>query len=177
MTSRIFNFVFSLLVSVLVSVNVSAQTSSSPLQAHVGQSLSQLQTPTVENYLNCVAQLQRVETMYPDSILPKYQIALQSLIFAVQFPSDEQAGNMLQLAEKKIAKLQGMSGVDPSDLHTLQGFYYTDLIVRNPSLGATYYRDALDHFDQALRLNPDNQLAKSLQEQFQTNMRAAMGEN
>ena len=176
MTSRISNFVFALLASVLVSVNVFAQTSDSQMQALVGQSLSKLQPPTAENFSQCIAQLQRVEAMYPDSILPKYQIALQSLIFAVQFPGDEQAGNMLQQAEKQIANLQGMSGVDASDLHTLQGFYYTDLIVRNPALGATYYRDALDHFEAALRLNPDNHLAKSLQEQFLSGMRAATGE-
>ncbi len=175
MTSRISNFVIALLASVLVSVNVYAQTSDSQMQMLVGQSLSQLQTPTAENFSQCIAQLQRVEAMYPDSILPKYQVALQSLIFVVQFPAEEQAGNLLQQAEHYISSLKSMPGVDASDLHTLQGFYYTDLIVRNPAMGAAYYRDALDHFEQALRLNPGNQLAKSLQEQFQMNMRAAMG--
>lgn len=173
MTSRISNFVFALFASVLVSVNVFAQTSDSSMQALVGQSLSTLRNPTAENYVQCLAQLQRVEAMYPDSILPKYQIALQSLVFVIQHPNEEQSPKILQQAEKYISSLKIMSGVDASDLHTLQGFYYTDLIVTNPAMGAAYYRDALDHFDHALRLNPGNQLAKNLQEQFLANMRAA----
>jgi tetratricopeptide (TPR) repeat protein len=171
MTSQISNRVIALLFSALLSVqSFMAQTSS--MEALVGQSLSQLQNPTAESYVNCVAQLQRVEAMYPDSVLPTYQLALQSLVFVVQYPADEQAERMLHEAEQRIARLKEMQDVDPSDLHTLQGFYYTDLIVRNPALGATYYRDALEHFDKALRLNPDNLLAKQLQEKFIANMTA-----
>lgn len=169
MTSQISNRVIALLFSALLSVqSFMAQTSS--MESLVGQSLSQLQNPTAESYINCVAQLQRVEAMYPDSVLPKYQLALQSLVFVVQNPADPQASSMLKLAEQRIRSLESMPAVDASNLHTLQGFYYTAVIVQTPSLAPTCYRDALDHFEKALQLNPDNALARNLQAQFMANM-------
>lgn len=60
-----------------------------------------------------------------------------------------------------------------SDLATLHGFYYTALIVMNPQQnGPRYYRQALDNFDEALKLNPDNAMARQLQEQFNLGMGA-----
>ena len=180
MKSQISKTIVALMFSALVNVNLSyviagendpvGPMPASQMQALVGQSLSLLQEPSAEHYIECVARLQRVEAMYPDSVLPTYQLVLQSLVFVVQYPADEQAERILHEAEQRIARLKEMQDVDPSDLHTLQGFYYTDLIVRNPALGATYFRDALGHFDKALRLNPDNGLAKQLQAQFMANM-------
>ena len=44
---------------------------------------SHAQQQSADDMLNLVAKLQRLEAMQPDSIGPKYQLALQSLNFAV----------------------------------------------------------------------------------------------
>ena len=44
------------------------------------------QQPTQADMLNNVAKLKRIEAMQPDSIQPKYQLALQSLSFSVTYP-------------------------------------------------------------------------------------------
>ena len=56
------------------------------MQALIGQSLSKLQQPTPQAFLTCIAEMKRIEAMFPDSIQPKYQLALQSLNFAVMNP-------------------------------------------------------------------------------------------
>ena len=64
----------------MASVSINAQqTNGLPMQALIGQSLSKIQQPTPEGMLNCIAELKRIDTMFPDSIQPKYQLALQSL--------------------------------------------------------------------------------------------------
>ncbi len=61
--------------------------------ALIGQSLSKLQQPTPENFLNCVAEMKRIDDMFPDSIQPKFQMALQSLNFSVMNPHAPETGN------------------------------------------------------------------------------------
>ena len=174
MTSQISNRVIALLFSALLSVqSFMAQTSS--MEALVGQSLSQLQNPTTESYVNCVAQLQRVEAIYPDSVLPKYQLALQSLNFAVMNPQAEQTEGLLAEAEQTIAALAELPAADLSDVCTLRGFLYMDRIVQDPARnGQRFYLDVIQNFEKALKANPDNALAKQLQEKFNEGMAQAM---
>jgi hypothetical protein len=154
----------------MASVNIQAQQSD--MQALIGQSLSKLEQPTPEAFLNCIAEMKRIDVMFPDSIQPKYQMALQSLNFSVMNPQAPQTENLLAETEQTIAKLEQMKNSDQSDICTLRGFLYMVRIVQNPAQnGQRYYIDVMQNYEKALKLNPDNQLAKDLQQKFYEGMR------
>jgi tetratricopeptide (TPR) repeat protein len=126
-----------------------------------------------EDLLNSIAQLKRMEAMYPDQVEPKYQRTLQTLNYAVMNPQDSRTEALLAEASQAITELE--SQLDASDLYTLKGFYYMDLIVKDPAQnGRLYYLDVMQYFEKALKLNPDNALAKDLQQKFLAGMTAAM---
>ncbi len=128
--------------------------------------------------LNQLAQLKRIEAMQPDSIGPKYQLALQSLNFAVMNPHAAQTDNVLAQAEQTIGQMEKMKGMDQSDLCTLKGFLLMVRIVQNPAQnGQRYYLDVMQNYEKALKLNPDNTLARQLQEKFLEGMKQATGPN
>ena len=60
------------------------------------------QQPSADDMLNLVARLQRLEAMQPDSVGPKYQLALQSLNYAVMNPHAPQTENVLAQAVETI---------------------------------------------------------------------------
>ena len=153
-------------------INIHAQENQ--VQGLIGQSLSKVQQPTPEALLNCIAELKRIDAMFPDSIQPKYQMALQSLNYSVMNPHAAQTENILADAEQTIGQLGKMKNADPSDLCTLNGFLYMVRIVQNPSQnGQRYYLDVMQNFEKALKLNPENQLAKALQQKFSEGMQQA----
>ena len=154
----------------MASVNIQAQQSD--MQALIGQSLSKLEQPTPEAFLNCIAEMKRIDVMFPDSIQPNYQMALQSLNFSVMNPQAPQTENLLAETEQTIAKLEQMKNSDQSDICTLRGFLYMVRIVQNPAQnGQRYYIDVMQNYEKALKLKPDNQLAKDLQQKFYEGMR------
>ena len=153
------------------SVRIHAQEPSQ-MQALIGQSLSKLRQPTPEAFLNCVAELKRIDAMFPDSIQPKYQMALQSLNFSVMNPHAEQTENLLTEAGQTINIMEQMKDADPSDVCTLRGFLYMVRIVQNPAQnGQRYYLDVMQNYEKALKLNPNNKLAKQLQQKFNEGMK------
>jgi tetratricopeptide (TPR) repeat protein len=164
-----------IVLSLMATVSISAQQQPS-MQALIGQSLSRLQHPTPEAFLKSIAELKRIDAIYPDSILPKYQMALQSLNFAVMNPHAEQTESVLAEAAQTIAQLEKMKAADPSDVCTLKGFLSMVRIVQNPAQnGQRYYLDVLQNYEKALKLNPDNALAKALQQKFLDGMKQATG--
>ena len=88
------------------SVVIYAQQST--MQGLIGQSLAKLQQPTSESILNCIAEMKRIDDMFPDSIQPKFQIALQSLNYSVMNPHAPQTENLLKETEETIAKMENM---------------------------------------------------------------------
>ena len=166
--------VFVIAFFMMASVSIHAQQSD--MQALIGQSLSKLQQPTPEAFLNCIAEMKRIDTMFPDSIQPKYQMALQSLTFSVMNPHAPQTENLLAEAEQTIAKMEQMKNSDQSDVCTLRGFLYMVRIVQNPTQnGQRYYIDVMQNYEKALQLNQDNLLAKELQQKFFEGMRQQTG--
>ena len=134
------------------------------------------QQPTQEDMLNNVAKLKRIEAMQPDSIQPKYQLALQSLSFAITYPHAPQTDNMIAEAEQAITKMEQIKHADQSDICTLRGFLYMVRIVQNPAQnGQRYYLDVMQNYEKALKLNPNNQLAKQLQQKFFEGMKQQTG--
>ena len=147
------------------------------MQSLIRQSLSKIEQPTPEAVLNCVAELKRIDAMFPDSIQPKYLMAVQSLNFSVMNPHAPQAENMLAEAEQAISQMEKMKNADPSDICTLRGFLYMVRIVQDPvNNGQRYYLDVMQYYEKALKLNPNNQLAKQLQQQFLDGMKQATGQ-
>lgn len=172
MTFQIFKLrVLAIALGLMATISVNAQESV-PMQALIGQSLRSLQQPTPENFLNCIAQLKRIDAMFPDSIQPKYQSALQSLNFSVMNPHAEQTGNLLAEAEQTITQMEKMKNADQSDICTLRGFLYMVRIVQDPAQnGQRYYLTVMQNYEKALRLNPDNALAQQLQQKFMEGMK------
>ena len=152
------------------------QAQQADMQALIGQSLSKLQQPTPEALLNCMAELKRIDAMFPDSIQPKYQMALQSLNYSVMNPQAPQTENLLDEAEQAITTLEQMKNASQSDVCTLRGFLLMARIVQNPSQnGQRYYLDVMQNYEKALKLNPDNQLAKQLLQKFIEGMKQQTG--
>jgi hypothetical protein len=120
--------------------------------------------------------MKRIDAMFPDSIQPKHQIALQSLNFSVMNPHAPQTESLLTEAEQTIAKIEQMNGADQSDICTLRGYLYMVRIVQNPAQnGQRYYIDVMQNYEKALKLNPDNLLAKQLQQKFFEGMKQVTG--
>ena len=141
------------------------------MEALLGQSLSKLQGNDPEAIVNCIAELKRIEAMYPDSEAPKFYIALQSLNYAVMNPHADRTENLMAEAEERIQQLSEIKDADPSNLCTLKGFLYMVRIVQDPAqTGRKYYLDVMQNYEKALKLNPDNELAKQLQQKFQEGM-------
>ena len=174
MTSQIFkSCVLAIALFLMAPVSINAQQM--PMQGLVGQSLSKLQQDQPETILNCIAELKRIETMFPDSVLPKYHMALQSLSYAVTNPQATQTENLLTEAAQTIDQMEQMAGTDLSDVCTLRGFLYMVRIVQDPAQnGQRYYIDVMTNYEKALKLNPDNALAQQLQQKFREGMQSAM---
>lgn len=176
MTSPTFKHrVLAIVLSFMAAAGI-CRAQESQMDALIGSSLSKLRQPTPEAFLNCVAELKRIDAMYPDSTAPKYQIALQSLNFSVMNPQAEQTGALLAEAGQTIDKMERMEGADLSDVCALRGFLYMVCIVQDPARnGQRYYLDVMQNFEKALKINPDNELARQLQQRFNEGMKQARG--
>ena len=171
------NCVIAIALCMMAGVSIKAQEPSQ-MQALIGRSLGKLQQQTPDAHLNCIAELKRVEAMFPDSIQPKYQMALQSLSFSVSNPKAEQTENLLKEAEQTIDKMEQMKGADQSDVCTLRGFLYMVRIVQDPAVnGQRYYMNVMQNYEKALKINPNNQLAQQLQQKFFEGMKQTTGSN
>lgn len=127
-----------------------------------------------QSVLENLSKLKRWEAMCPDSVQPKMQMVLVSLNYAVQNPQDAHVDDLLKEAEENIEKMKLVKGVAQSDIYTLTGFLYMVRIVQNPAQnGQRYYLEVMEDFEKALKLNPNNELAKVLQQKFFEGMRQA----
>ena len=174
MTFQIFKLrVLAIALSMMATISVNAQEPAQ-MQALIGQSLSKINPSKPETMLNSIAELKRVDAMFPDSIQPKYQMALQSLNFSVMNPHAEQTENLLADAEQTINQLE-QKDANLSDVCTLRGILYMVRIVQDPAQnGQRYYMNVMQNYEKALKINPDNQLAKQLQQKFMEGMKQAV---
>lgn len=170
MTSRIFKPM--ILAIVLMAAAAGLCRAQEPtMEALLGETLSKLQDSGPEAILNCIAELKRIDAMFPDEDTPKFYIALQSLNYAVMNPHDDRTESLVAEAEEKIKQMLDLKEVNESNLCTLKGFLYMVRIVQDPAQnGRKYYLDVMQNYEKALKLNPDNELAKQLQQKFQEGM-------
>lgn len=187
MKSLIFNFVAAALTAFPVAI--SAQTVSDSVQKEtammqkevtnksemeriIDRSISKVKQEEPETALTCIAEMERITAIYPDSVAPKMHIAQQCLSYAICQPQAKQAGEMIEKARQAIAAIEKMPAADVSDLCMLRGFLYTTIIVQDPMKnGPQYYRDVIENFEKALKVNPDNKLARELYERFKEGIR------
>ena len=162
MTSQTFNNrILAIVFFLMATVSINAQQTA-PMRALIGQSLSKMQQSDPQSVLNAIAELKRIDAMFPDSIQPKYQIALQSLVYAVSNPKAESTNNLVAETEQTINKLGDMKQMDQSDLFTLRGFLDMVRIVQNPAQnGQRYYLSVMENFDKALKSIPITLLPSS----------------
>lgn len=184
MKSLIFKFVAAALTAFPVAI--SAQTVSDSVQKEttmmhksemermIERSISKVKQEEPETALTCIAEMERIAAIYPDSVAPKMHIAQQCLSYAICQPQAKQAREMIEKARQAIAAIEKMPAADVSDLCMLRGFLYTTIIVQDPMKnGPQYYRDVIENFEKALKVNPDNKLARELYERFKEGMRGA----
>ena len=92
-------------------------------------------------------------------------------------PHAPQTDRLLTEIEQTITKMEQMKKADQSDICTLRGFLYMVRIVQNPAQnGQRYYIDVMQNYEKALKLNPNNQLAKQLQQKFFEGMQQQTGQ-
>lgn len=152
-----------IVIMMLSAIVANAQATADSLQAQKQQ------------LLQGIAMQERMAAMQPDSVAPVYQQTLMCLNYAVMFPQDQPTAGLLDKANALIGKMGKMKKADKSDVATLKGFYYTCLIVQNPTQnGIRYYQDVISYLDEALRLNPNNELAQMLKARFYEGMKKAM---
>ena len=147
--------------------------------AQMGQLIDQMVTSIDRSqpqaFLEGIAGLKRLEAMYPDAVAPKFYTTLEILNFSVLNPHAEQTDAMLDEVGRRIAELEARKDMDQSDLNTLKGFLYMVRIVQDPAQnGRRYYLDVMKYYDKALKLNPENELARGLQEKFLDGMNQSM---
>lgn len=172
MTSRTFKARLLTVVLALVAAFPFCHAQDTPMAALVGESLSKLRPDSpAEAYITCIAELKRIDAMYPGNAAPQYCIALESLNYAVMNPQAEGTEHFIAEASEAITRLEELPEADPSDLHTLKGFLYMVRIVQDPANnGRRYYLDVMDSFEKALQLNPENETARLLQQKFREGM-------
>ncbi|MBR4688574.1 MAG: hypothetical protein IKP01_09680, partial [Bacteroidales bacterium] len=153
MTSRIFKPM--ILAIVLMAAAAGLCRAQEPtMEALLGQTLSKLQDSGPEAILNCIAELKRIDAMFPDEDTPKFYIALQSLNYAVMNPHDDRTESLVAEAEEKINQMLDLKEVNESNLCTLKGFLYMVRIVQDPAQnGRKYYLDVMENYEKALKLN------------------------
>ena len=79
--------------------------------------------------------------------------------------------NRYCLGRLQTQKMDALEGADESDVYTMKGFFYMVRIVQDPvKNGPKHYLEVMRDFEKALKLNPDNSLAKQLQEKFNEGM-------
>jgi hypothetical protein len=166
MTSRIFNLIL-LAVALTVATPCVSNAQDAQMGQLIGQSMAKVDASDPATFLTCISELKRIDAMYPEAAAPKYYAALQSLNYSVLNPHAEATEGLLADAATLIAALEKCKDADASNLHTLKGFLYMVRIVQDPAQnGRRYYLDVMANYEKALKINPDNELARDLQQKF-----------
>ena len=166
MTSRIFNLSLLAIVLMVATPRVS-NAQDARMGQLIGQSMAKVDPSEPATFLTCISELKRIDAMYPEAAAPKYYAALQSLNYSVLNPHAEATEGLLTDAAALIDGLEKCKDADQSDLYTLKGFLYMVRIVQDPAQnGRRYYLDVMANYEKALKINPENALARDLQSKF-----------
>ena len=164
-----------LVVALMTATSLFCNAQDAQMGQLIDQMVTSIDRSQPQAFLEGIAGLKRLEAMYPDAVAPKFYTTLEILNFSVLNPHAEQTEAVMEDAGQLIQELEKRPATDQSDLNTLKGFFYMVRIVQDPAKnGARYYQDVIKYYEKALKINPENGLAKALQQQFLDGMNKAM---
>ena len=163
------------IVAFMCATNVNAQNQNQ-FDAQLETTLRNVNSDEAASIIKGMDDLKHLALQYPDAWLPTYYQALSVLQYAVRFPHDNHSSSFLEAAKTGIEALRTKPAADQSEILTLNGFYYTALIVQNPTQnGQKYYMDAITNYKSAISANPANPRPRLLLYIFFENMSKATG--
>ena len=164
-----------LIVALVCTTNVIAQNPNQ-FNVQLETTLRNINSDDAASVSKGMDELKRIASQHPDAWLPTYYQALSALQYAVRFPQDGHSSSFLEAAKTGIEALRTKPAADQSERLTLNGFYYTALIVQNPAQnGQKYYMDAITNYKSAIDANPANPRPRLLLYIFFENMSKATG--
>ena len=163
------------IVAFVCATNVNAQNPDQ-FDAQLETTLRNVNSDDTASIIKGMDELKRIASQYPAAWLPTYYQTLFALQYAVRFPHDNHSSSFLEAAKTSIEALRTKPAADQSEVLTLNGFYYTALIVQNPAQnGQKYYMDAITNYKSAIGTNPANPRPRLLLYIFFENMSKATG--
>ena len=163
------------IVAFVCATNVNAQNPNQ-FDAQLETTLRNINSDDAASVAKGMDELKRIASQHPDAWLPTYYQALSALQYAVRFPNDSHSSSFLEAAKTGIEALRTKPAADQSEVLTLNGFYYTALIVQNPAQnGQKYYMDAITNYKSAIGANPANPRPRLLLYIFFDQMSKATG--
>ena len=163
------------IVAFVCTTNVIAQNPNL-FDAQLETTLRNINSDDAASIIKGMDDLKHLASQHPDAWLPTYYQALFALQYAVRFPQDGHSSSFLEAAKTGIEALRTKPAADQSEVLTLNGFYYTALIVQNPAVnGQKYYMDAIASYKSAIGTNPANPRPRLLLYIFFENMSKATG--
>lgn len=123
---------------------------------------------------NHVNTLKRLSAMCPGQWLPDYYIAYFDLKLVLSKATDKPA-DLLQEVSEKLTALKSNAQANASEVATLEGYYYYAMIAQDPAVnGQKYYREVMNGYEKAIRLDPSNPRPQLQLAIFQHRMAAFM---
>ena len=168
---------FIVIVAFVFATNVSAQNPNQ-FDVQLETTLRNINSDDAASVSKGMDELKRTASQYPDAWLPTYYQTLFALQYAVRFPHDNHSSSFLEAAKTGIEALRTKPAADQSEVLTLNGFYYTALIVQNAAVnGKLYYVDAISSYKAAMGINPENPRPRMLLYIFFENMSKETGKS
>ena len=163
------------IVAFVCATNVNAQNQNQ-FDIQLETTLRNINSDDAASVSKGMDELKRIASQYPAAWLPTYYQTLFALQYAVRFTHDNHSSPFLEAAKTGIEALRTKPAADQSEVLTLNGFYYTALIVQNPAQnGQKYYMDAITNYKSAIGANPANPRPRLLLYIFFENMSKATG--
>jgi hypothetical protein len=163
----------------VASIAQSQETASStpPFTKLLGQTLAGIQANhSPESVMSGVNGLKRISAAFPDEWLADYYIAFFDLKSSF-VAAPEQKTALIAEAKKEIDILKEKSNALPSEVYTLEGYYYYALIAQNPQQnGAVYYKDVFASYQRAIGIDPSNPRPALMLIIFKSNMAKFMNQ-
>lgn len=111
----------------------------------------------INDIQSCKMTFERLHQIYPDSWLPIYYIAYSNLKTFYNNPKNEKRKLILEESLKNIESLKTHPDANKSEVLTLEGYYYTALIMLDPANnGQKYFQNVFSSYEEAIELNPQN---------------------
>lgn len=147
-----------LILAVLLTFSITGNTKTFDFKSDIEAALAKLEAAkTVDDYEKCRLEFNKISQENLSEWIPIYYEALCSMMKTrVDLRSVDNEAYILP-AEKPLDKLKKMKSADKSEVCTLIGLYYMDLIrIDRAKYGMEHYEKVLDNFEDAIKTNKEN---------------------